>query len=420
MATHSAPSSRPGSPTPSLGSDSPSRASVSRGSVPALASSKGPFYRADTTFNPSRARHPQRTLSLYRTSGIPPAAPVGFDIPQATTPPFDGKFVHPPFDNLPDSVVLVNEGMNYSVMHKHPTWFLDINDFITLDASPDSAIRYPRDLEPPRPRRQKDLLLRCTFCPRTYAGVNAKSMWTRHVREKHRVVLSKAWSDTATSSRRQSTGKTAATAGVPGLPTDTAAAVRPSEGSKEKSPLTTVPLAVVAKPLPTPVPKGKPGPKPKPKPPKSVSPVKPPKKVSVTRKIVIPAQKPKPKPKPAPPPPFVMPWVRSLSPPPPEGIRPPRMRPLPRKSIIAGQASIEAAATSLVASVGSTPELNQPSAATAVPTTNGGGVDASELDSIASTPRADTTPDDIAATGASTPSAQFFPSRPTKRSRTSY
>ncbi|KAJ7082696.1 hypothetical protein B0H15DRAFT_785610 [Mycena belliarum] len=116
-------------------------------------------------------------------------------------------FIHPPFNNLPDSVALPAEGMNYSVIHQHPTWFLDIHDYVTLDTSPEGAIRYPRDLEPPRPRRQKDLLLRCTFCPRTYAGVNAKSMWTRHVREKHRVVLSKAWSDTATSSRRQSTGE---------------------------------------------------------------------------------------------------------------------------------------------------------------------------------------------------------------------
>jgi hypothetical protein len=137
---------------------------------------------------------------------VTPVVSAVFDTPQATAPPFDGMFIHPPFNNLPEGVVLTAEGMNYSVMHQHPTWFLDIKDYITLDANPDGAVRYPRDLEPPRPRRQKDLLLRCTFCPRTYAGVNAKSMWTRHVREKHRVVLSKAWSDTATSSRRQSTG----------------------------------------------------------------------------------------------------------------------------------------------------------------------------------------------------------------------
>ncbi|KAJ7165595.1 hypothetical protein C8R43DRAFT_214555 [Mycena crocata] len=203
MATHSSTTSLAASPSPSTGSESPSRASGSRDSVSA-------------------------TISLYRpTSVAPPAPAVSFDAPQSTAPPFDGKFIHPPFNNLPESVVLTDEGMNYSVMHAHPTWFLDIADYITLDASPDGAIRYPRDLEPPRPRRQKDLLLRCTFCPRTYAGVNAKSMWTRHVREKHRVVLSKAWSDTATSSRRQSTGK--ATIAAPLLPIDTATAPkRPS------------------------------------------------------------------------------------------------------------------------------------------------------------------------------------------------
>ncbi|KAJ6465951.1 hypothetical protein C8R47DRAFT_951228, partial [Mycena vitilis] len=99
-------------------------------------------------------------------------------------------FIRPPFVTLPDGATLPPEGMHYGVMHQHPTWFLDIKDYITLDANAEGAVRYPRDLEPPRPRRQKDLLLRCTFCPRTYAGVNAKSMWTRHVREKHRVVLS--------------------------------------------------------------------------------------------------------------------------------------------------------------------------------------------------------------------------------------
>jgi hypothetical protein len=206
MANHSANTSRAASPSPSSGSESPSRASGSRDSVSASASSKGAFYRADTTFNPSPYQPPQRTLPLYRPAPLTPVSPAVFDTPQATAPPFDGMFIHPPFTNLPDGVVLTDEGMNYGVMHQHPTWFLDIKDYITLDTNPEGAIRYPRDLEPPRPRRQKDLLLRCTFCPRTYAGVNAKSMWTRHVREKHRVVLSKAWSDTATSSRRQSTG----------------------------------------------------------------------------------------------------------------------------------------------------------------------------------------------------------------------
>ncbi|KAF7354676.1 hypothetical protein MSAN_01381300 [Mycena sanguinolenta] len=296
MATHSANTSRAASASPSTGSESPSRASESV--------SANPLYR------------PPTTLAVV---------PAVFDTPQATAPPFDGLFIHPPFGNLPGGVVLPPEGMNYSVMHQHPTWFLDIRDYITLDSSPEAAIRYPRDLEPPRPRRQKDLLLRCTFCPRTYAGVNAKSMWTRHVREKHRVVLSKAWSDTATSSRRQSAAKTTG----PVLPIDTATPDKlvsistPTSGNK--SPLTPT---VAAKPISAPVPKGKPGPKPGSKAAKTASPAKA-KKVGAPRKIVIPAQKPKP----PPPPPPVTPWVRSLSPPPPAGILPPRMRPFSRKSL---------------------------------------------------------------------------------------
>ncbi|KAF8173805.1 hypothetical protein K438DRAFT_130179 [Mycena galopus ATCC 62051] len=249
MASPSANTSRAPSASPSTGSESPSRASGSRDSVSASASANAAFYRADTTFNPSPYQPPSRH-PLYRPAALA-VVPAVFDTPQATAPPFDGMFIHPPFNNLPEGVVLSAEGMNYAVMHQHPTWFLDIKDYITLDASPDNAIRYPRDLEPPRPRRQKDLLLRCTFCPRTYAGVNAKSMWTRHVREKHRVVLSKAWSDTATSSRRQSTGKSA----VPGLP-DTATPVKQASISTStsgtKSPSITLPAT---KPVSAPVPK---------------------------------------------------------------------------------------------------------------------------------------------------------------------
>ncbi|KAF7331033.1 hypothetical protein MVEN_02443600 [Mycena venus] len=395
MAIQSSNNSRAGSPSPSSGSESPSRASGSRDSISASASIKDPFYRADTTFNPSPYQPPQRPLPLYRPSTMPVVPAALFDTPQATAPPFDGMFIHPPFTNLPDGVVLTAEGMNYSVMHQHPTWFLDIKDYITLDASPENAIRYPRDLEPPRPRRQKDLLLRCTFCPRTYAGVNAKSMWTRHVREKHRVVLSKAWSDTATSSRRQSSGKTAAVASapVPLLPIDTATPVRResiSTSGGNKSPLTTIPLA--AKPVSTAAPKAKPGPKPGPKPAKPASPAKA-KKVSAPRKIVIPAQKPKP----PPPPPAPTPWVKSLSPPPPVGILPPRMRPFPRKSFgLASQASIELksstpAESDQVQVASETPSANQSISAPA----------ALESASLAPTPPAEPIPDSLAVTSIS-------------------
>ncbi|KAJ7618458.1 hypothetical protein FB45DRAFT_167937 [Roridomyces roridus] len=189
MADNSSTAGLVASPSPISGSES-------------VAESKGIFSPADSTFKPSPYYHPAKALSQPPKAAAPAAAKPIAPLHEVQHPTDPGMLIHPPFDDLPDNVVLTAEGMNYSVMHQHPTWFLDIKDYITLDSSPEGALRYPRDLEPPRPRRQKDLLLRCTFCPRTYAGVNAKSMWTRHVREKHRVILSKAWSDTTTSARR--------------------------------------------------------------------------------------------------------------------------------------------------------------------------------------------------------------------------
>ncbi|KAJ7612143.1 hypothetical protein FB45DRAFT_307728 [Roridomyces roridus] len=240
MATPSATQSRAASPAPSSDSESPSRA----GSGSVSASSKAIFPTADTTFKPAPYNPPQRAAnSTFRQPSAAPApapAAASFDMPQSTVPPFDGLFIHPPFDSLPDNTPLPPEGMNYSILHSNPRWFLDLRDWITLDSSPESALRYPRDLEPPRPRRQKDLLLRCTFCPRTYAGVNAKSMWTRHVREKHRVILSKAWTDTATSAKRVSIGKSTPAASVG--PTDVAPSPvvkkQPSTSAPPTSPTT--------------------------------------------------------------------------------------------------------------------------------------------------------------------------------------
>ncbi|KAK1232705.1 hypothetical protein PQX77_004181 [Marasmius sp. AFHP31] len=94
-------------------------------------------------------------------------------------------------------------------MADNPGWFLDASDFVSYEetTSPNpNAIPYPTSLEPPRgwcPARKKDLRsrgadswpegeeprLRCTFCRRTYAGVNAKSMWRRHVFEKHKIAM---------------------------------------------------------------------------------------------------------------------------------------------------------------------------------------------------------------------------------------
>ena len=114
-------------------------------------------------------------------------------------------FIHPPFDDFPNAH-LYPEGLTYSLMAMNPEWFLVADDFTNLNPS-SAGIPYPPQLEPPRgwcPAKKKDLKgrgvdgwregeeprLRCTFCRRTYAGVNAKSMWRRHVFEKHKVAMS--------------------------------------------------------------------------------------------------------------------------------------------------------------------------------------------------------------------------------------
>ncbi|KAJ6483609.1 hypothetical protein C8R47DRAFT_951052, partial [Mycena vitilis] len=114
-------------------------------------------------------------LPIYSPPETSPRAPV---------------YIHPPFTHLPDGEVLL-EGMNYTVMRQHPTWLLDVKDYLTLDANPDGAVltQYPRDLEP-RLGGRKDRTLRCTFCEKNYTGGNAKNLWTRHIREEHRVALS--------------------------------------------------------------------------------------------------------------------------------------------------------------------------------------------------------------------------------------
>lgn len=115
-------------------------------------------------------------------------------------------FVHPPFVAFPNAH-LYPEGLSYSLMAANPDWFLDQNDFVNGSSTNPDAIPYPPQLEPPRgwcPAKKKDLKalgpdgwpegeeprLRCTFCRRTYAGVNAKSMWRRHVYEKHKIAMS--------------------------------------------------------------------------------------------------------------------------------------------------------------------------------------------------------------------------------------
>lgn len=105
-------------------------------------------------------------------------------------------FIKPPFTDYPGSEKQ-KTGLTYNILAAHPDWFLDVNDFIGPN-----AVVYPPQLEPPRgwcPTKKKDAKdgwkegeeprLRCTLCRRQYAGVNAKSMWRRHVYEKHKIAM---------------------------------------------------------------------------------------------------------------------------------------------------------------------------------------------------------------------------------------
>lgn len=111
-------------------------------------------------------------------------------------------FIHPPFTDFPYAPKY-KDGLTYNLMAANPEWFLDPADFDNVEGGNPTGIRYPSQLEPPRgwcPTKKKDIKdgwpegeeprLRCTFCRRTYAGVNAKSMWRRHVYEKHRIAMS--------------------------------------------------------------------------------------------------------------------------------------------------------------------------------------------------------------------------------------
>ncbi|PIL31639.1 hypothetical protein GSI_06341 [Ganoderma sinense ZZ0214-1] len=108
----------------------------------------------------------------------------------------DCLFIRPPFTDYPGSEKQ-KTGLTYNILAAHPDWFLDVNDFIGSH-----AVVYPPQLEPPRgwcPTKKKDAKdgwkegeeprLRCTLCRRQYAGVNAKSMWRRHVYEKHKIAM---------------------------------------------------------------------------------------------------------------------------------------------------------------------------------------------------------------------------------------
>ena len=170
---------------------------------------------------------PMQTYSIQYVSGPRPVATTrqtvrnpSLVVPQhpAMDPSPDDPgavFIHPPFTDFPDAH-FYKDGLPYNLMAAHPDWFLDPADYITTTGGDSNAIRYPTQLEPPRgwcPSNKKRELkdgwpegeeprLRCTFCRRTYAGVNAKSMWRRHVYEKHKIAMANRRDNNNTSERR--------------------------------------------------------------------------------------------------------------------------------------------------------------------------------------------------------------------------
>lgn len=151
--------------------------------------------------SPPRLPNP---LSFYNT-----ALEVNSSSAQAAADPSphdpSAVFIHPPFTDFPDSD-LHPDGLTFAILAANPDWFLDPGDFVSPangggPPSKSDAVQYPAKLEPPRKRNLKALgadgltdngepRFRCTFCRKSYAGDNAKSMWRRHVVKRHYIAMS--------------------------------------------------------------------------------------------------------------------------------------------------------------------------------------------------------------------------------------
>ncbi|KAJ7169981.1 hypothetical protein C8R46DRAFT_220043 [Mycena filopes] len=173
--------------------------------VPAEHSFK-PLPYAPNHVAPARVPHPERapirpvashTLSTLSLDPLPSDPGV--------------VFLTYPFNSFPDQDIYP-EGLTYTALAENLNWFLIQEDYVSENSQNPDAVPYPPALEPPRgwcPAKKKDLKekgaegwpegeqprLRCTFCRRTYAGVNAKSMWRRHVFEKHKIAMANRRSD---------------------------------------------------------------------------------------------------------------------------------------------------------------------------------------------------------------------------------
>lgn len=173
------------------------------------------FIPAEATFNPRPYQPPHAVNASSRQVSRPPPSQASStstssrqNSVQRTRPtqaadptPSDPSavFIHPPFTDFPEAYKY-KDGLTYNLMAANTEWFLDAADFIAPGNDNPDAIGYPSQLEPPRgwcPQKKakegwsqgEEPKLRCTFCRRFYSGANAKSMWRRHVLEKHKIAM---------------------------------------------------------------------------------------------------------------------------------------------------------------------------------------------------------------------------------------
>jgi hypothetical protein len=193
--------------------------------------------RASTT-----QRHVQSNLSTIPTMDVSKNDPTATFIHAPLVVPLSpiaDPGIHPEVlsGNSSDGDPAPGTPLTYAILHNQRDWFLDADDFCKDNPN---RLDYPPELEPPRgwaplaectgpgaagrcrqAKETKDknsrtkgfyahgenavtdnnveygpsddchekTVLRCTFCRREYHGPNAKSMWRRHVYDKHKVAM---------------------------------------------------------------------------------------------------------------------------------------------------------------------------------------------------------------------------------------
>ncbi|KAH8110659.1 hypothetical protein DFH11DRAFT_1494724, partial [Phellopilus nigrolimitatus] len=132
--------------------------------------------------------------------------------------PANAIVIYHPWTNFPNSKAYKGQ-LTYALLAANPNWYLDEDDFKKLPGAERSGNHlFPSTLEPARGWNKKGedgftimekgeyKKFRCVFafCDKNYGGVNAKSMWRRHVLEKHKIPMPNKRDGTAGSRKGRS------------------------------------------------------------------------------------------------------------------------------------------------------------------------------------------------------------------------